>query len=90
MAELSPSVASSASSADGNVAGCRTRPSILLLGEAWGGNEYETRKPFVGEAGKELFLALGEACQQLPRNSMRKLSAIPLRQRLASGARTVA
>lgn len=33
----------------------------MLLGEAWGGNEYETRKPFVGEAGKELFLALGEA-----------------------------
>jgi len=36
-------------------------PSILIVGEAWGGNEIMVRQPFVGFAGKELFLMLGEA-----------------------------
>ena len=34
---------------------------ILLVGEAWGQSEFELKKPFVGESGKELFLMLGEA-----------------------------
>jgi uracil-DNA glycosylase len=37
----------------------------LLLGEAWGRNEAETRQPFVGESGKELFRLLGEANPEL-------------------------
>ncbi len=37
------------------------RPKLVLLGEAWGGNEADIRKPFVGEAGKELWRMLGEA-----------------------------
>jgi len=36
-------------------------PRILLLGEAWGQTEDETRQPFSGESGKELFRMLGEA-----------------------------
>lgn len=37
------------------------RPRIVLVGEAFGGNEADLGKPFVGEAGKELFRMLGEA-----------------------------
>ncbi len=33
----------------------------VLVGEAWGGNEADLRRPFVGEAGKEAFRMLGEA-----------------------------
>lgn len=36
-------------------------PRILLLGEAFGGNEADLGLPFVGEAGKELFRMLFEA-----------------------------
>lgn len=34
---------------------------LVIIGEAWGRNEHEVRKPFVGESGKELFRMLGEA-----------------------------
>lgn len=34
---------------------------ILFIGEAWGGNEAETKRPFLGEAGKEFWRMLGEA-----------------------------
>lgn len=34
---------------------------LVILGEAWGRNEHEVQKPFVGESGKELFRMLGEA-----------------------------
>jgi uracil-DNA glycosylase len=40
-------------------------PKLLLVGEAFGGNEADIRKPFVGEAGKELFRILGEAMPDL-------------------------
>lgn len=39
---------------------------ILLVGEAWGVTEEETRQPFVGEAGKELWQMLGEAMPGAP------------------------
>jgi len=34
---------------------------LVIVGEAWGKNEDDMLKPFVGESGKELFLILGEA-----------------------------
>ena len=34
---------------------------LVILGEAFGRNENEIQKPFVGESGKELFRMLGEA-----------------------------
>lgn len=34
---------------------------LVILGEAWGRQEHEISKPFVGESGKELFRMLGEA-----------------------------
>ncbi len=41
------------------------RAKILLVGEAWGQAEEETRRPFVGYSGKELWLMLGEAAPDL-------------------------
>lgn len=45
----------------GAFAGRRDAPRILFLGEAWGEEESKIKSPFVGWAGKELFLMLGEA-----------------------------
>lgn len=36
-------------------------PKLLIIGEAWGENEYQTRQPFVGASGTELWRMLGEA-----------------------------
>lgn len=36
-------------------------PKLLIVGEAWGENEYQTRQPFVGTSGIELWRMLGEA-----------------------------
>jgi uracil-DNA glycosylase len=36
-------------------------PSIVFVGEAHGASEEETGRPFVGQAGRELFAMLGEA-----------------------------
>jgi uracil-DNA glycosylase len=36
-------------------------PRLLIIGEAWGENEYQTRQPFVGTSGIELWRMLGEA-----------------------------
>lgn len=38
---------------------------MLLVGEAWGASEEETRRPFVGYSGKELWLMLGEAMPEV-------------------------
>jgi len=38
---------------------------MLLVGEAWGESEEQTRRPFVGYSGKELWLMLGEAMPDL-------------------------
>lgn len=35
--------------------------SIVIVGESWGGEEYQQHKPFVGESGKELTRMLTEA-----------------------------
>lgn len=40
-------------------------PRMVLVGEAWGGNEAELKRPFVGEAGKELWRMLGEAMPEI-------------------------
>lgn len=40
-------------------------PRIVLLGEAWGQTEDETKRPFAGESGKELFRMLGEAMPEI-------------------------
>lgn len=45
-------------------AGAR-QPRMVLLGEAWGGDEADQRRPFVGAAGRELFLMLGEAMPEV-------------------------
>ena len=37
------------------------QPRLVIVGEAWGESESRTRKPFVGESGRELFRMLGEA-----------------------------
>lgn len=42
------------------VAGSR-KPKIVIVGEAWGANEDKLHKPFVGEAGKELFRMMADA-----------------------------
>lgn len=47
-----------------HTAGSR-QPKIVLVGEAFGGNEADLGKPFVGEAGKELFRMLGEAFPEI-------------------------
>jgi uracil-DNA glycosylase len=36
-------------------------PRLLIVGEAWGENEFQTRQPFVGTSGLELWRMLGEA-----------------------------
>lgn len=36
-------------------------PKLLIVGEAWGEQEYQTRQPFVGVSGIELWRMLGEA-----------------------------
>jgi len=36
-------------------------PSIVFVGETWGESEEETKRPFSGSSGRELFLMLGEA-----------------------------
>lgn len=41
------------------------RPSLLLVGEAWGADEDITKLPFSGESGKELFRMLGEVLPDL-------------------------
>jgi uracil-DNA glycosylase len=41
------------------------KPRLLLLGEAWGQGEESLKLPFVGEAGKLLWLMLGEAAPEL-------------------------
>ena len=41
------------------------QPKILLVGEAWGETEERLRRPFLGEAGKELFRMMGEAWPDL-------------------------
>lgn len=41
------------------------QPKIVLVGEAFGGNEADLGLPFVGEAGKELWRCLGEAMPEL-------------------------
>lgn len=38
---------------------------ILVVGEAWGESEAQTRKPFVGESGKEFWRMMGEAMPDL-------------------------
>lgn len=38
---------------------------LVIVGEAWGLHEFEMKKPFVGESGKELFSMLGEAAPAL-------------------------
>lgn len=40
-------------------------PRIVLLGEAWGQTEDETKRPFAGESGKELFRMAGEAMPEI-------------------------
>ncbi len=40
-------------------------PKIVIVGEAFGQSEEETRRPFVGESGKELFRMLGEAMPEV-------------------------
>lgn len=40
-------------------------PKMLVIGEAWGENEANMRKPFVGESGKLLFELLGQALPDL-------------------------
>lgn len=47
-----------------HVSGSKT-PRIVLVGEAWGQSEDETKRPFVGESGKELFRMLGEAMPEV-------------------------
>src|SRR5260221_5621944 len=42
------------------------KAKIVLVGEAHGQSEDETKRPFVGESGKELFLMLGEATRHQP------------------------
>lgn len=37
------------------------RPKLLVVGEAWGQDELQTRQPFVGVSGLELWRMLGEA-----------------------------
>lgn len=39
--------------------------SLVLVGEAWGEGEEQTRQPFVGETGKELWRMAGEAAPDL-------------------------
>ena len=34
---------------------------IMIVGEAWGQSEWESRRPFAGQSGQELFRMLGEA-----------------------------
>lgn len=41
------------------------QPKLLIIGEAFGREESELKRPFIGEAGRELFLMLGEAMPQL-------------------------
>jgi uracil-DNA glycosylase len=36
-------------------------PKLLIVGEAWGENEWQTHQPFVGTSGIELWRMLGEA-----------------------------
>lgn len=40
-------------------------PKLLLVGEAWGREENEIARPFVGSSGKLLFEMLGEAASEL-------------------------
>jgi uracil-DNA glycosylase len=40
-------------------------PRLLIIGEAWGENEYQTRQPFVGISGIELWRMLGEAIPEV-------------------------
>lgn len=37
------------------------RPKLLLVGEAWGAEEAQFRRPFIGQSGQELWRMLGEA-----------------------------
>lgn len=46
------------------VSGSRS-PKIVIVGECWGENEDREKKPFVGEAGKELFRMLTDAWPDL-------------------------
>ncbi len=37
------------------------QPKLLLVGEAWGAEEDQFRRPFIGQSGQELWRMLGEA-----------------------------
>lgn len=41
------------------------QPKVLVVGEAFGGDEASLRRPFVGSAGREFWLMLGEAAPDL-------------------------
>lgn len=41
------------------------QPKLLIVGEALWKDEFDLKRPFLGEAGKELFLMLGEAMPKL-------------------------
>lgn len=49
---------------------------IVLVGEAFGASEAETRRPFAGESGKELFRMLGEAWPDIAPEEHSRVSAL--------------
>lgn len=52
------------------------RPSLLLVGEAWGADEDITKLPFSGESGKELWRILGEALPNLNPSEHSRVSTL--------------